>query len=252
MSTKEIITNYWDWRSQTYTNGLPGFQEEEWSVWKRELGVVLNGGERLEVLDVGTGPGFLALILAEMGHQVTGVDLSKSMLDKAKENAKARKVMVDFCHGDAESLPFDDGSFDLIVNRYLLWTLSDPQEAILEWTRVLRPGGMILAVDGPWFDTALSMRIRRNLSKAIAIVTEGKRPSFYSVFGQYYDPIRNNLPLYANNRPHRICSLFEDKGLSNVAVRYLKEVQQFQNLHNPMSYRISHKDPLFLVMGEKA
>ena len=186
-----------------------------------------------------------------MDHQVTGVDISKHMLDKAKENARARDLEVSFCHGDAEALPFDDESFDLLVNRYLLWTLPDPQMAIDEWVRVLKPNGMILAIDGAWFAPSLAMRLRRVLSKAITLITDRRRPLFYSVFGEYYKPIRGELPLYDNTNPCRIRTLFEDKGLSNVSTVYLKEVQEFQNFHSPLHYRIAHKDPLFLAMGEK-
>ncbi len=235
----------------TYTNGLDGHQDDEISIWKSEIRGVLNGNRGLNVLDVGTGPGFLALIFAEMDHQVTGVDISKCMLDKAKENARARDLEVSFCHGDAEALPFDDESFDLLVNRYLLWTLPDPQMAIDEWVRVLKPNGMILAIDGAWFDPALAMRLRRGLSKAITLITDRRRPLFYSVFGQYYKPIRSELPLYGDTKPHRVRTLLEDRGLSNVSTVYLKEVQEFQNIHNPLPYRIAHKDPLFLAMGEK-
>ena len=251
MNAKEIILNYWNWRSMTYTNGLDGHQDEERSIWKSEIRGVLNGNRGLNVLDVGTGPGFLALIFAEMDHQVTGVDISKCMLDKAKENARARDLEVSFCHGDAEALPFDDESFDLLVNRYLLWTLPDPQMAIDEWVRVLKPNGMILAIDGAWFDPALAMRLRRGLSKAITLLTDRRRPLFYSVFGQYYKPIRSTLPLYGDTKPHRVRALLEDRGLFNVSTVYLKEVQEFQNLHNSLPYRITHKDPLFLAMGEK-
>jgi len=77
-------------------------------------------------------------------------------------------------------------------------------------------------------------------------------PSFYSVFGEYYNPIRRDLPLYGDTKPDRICSFFEETGLSNVSFKYLQEARQFQNARGPLSYRIAHKDPTFLVTGEKA
>jgi ubiquinone/menaquinone biosynthesis C-methylase UbiE len=251
MDTKETVSKYWDWRSQTYTNGAYGFQEVEKSVWKRELRPSLSGGGGLNILDVGTGPGFLALILAEMGHKVTGVDISQGMLEKARDNALMMNLNVDFRHADGERLPFEDESFDLLVNRHLLWTLPNPKEAIEEWARVLKPNGNILAIDGAWFDPSLNVRLRRGLSKAVTFIAEGKLPSFYSVFGEYYNPIRRELPLYSDSKPNRICALFEEARLSNVSFKYLLEVQQFQNSHGSFLHKITHKEPTFLVVGRK-
>ncbi len=252
MDAKETISKYWDWRSQTYTNGICGFQDEEKSVWKNELRAVLNGDGGLRVLDVGTGPGFLALILAEMGHTVTGVDISAGMLDRARDNARMMNLDADFRHADAEMLPFEDESFDLLVNRHLLWTLPDPRKAVEEWARILKPEGRVLAIDGAWFDPSPNVRLRKGISKAITFVAERKLPSFYSVFGEHYNPIRRELPLYGDTKPNRVCTLFEEAGLSNVSFKYLQEVRKFQNAYGPFSYRIAHKDPTFLVTGEKA
>jgi 2-polyprenyl-3-methyl-5-hydroxy-6-metoxy-1,4-benzoquinol methylase len=74
MDCKKVIANYWNLRSSTYTNGVNGFDEEERAVWKQIFENSLSSGERLNVLDVGTGTGFLALLFAEMGHKVTGVE----------------------------------------------------------------------------------------------------------------------------------------------------------------------------------
>jgi ubiquinone/menaquinone biosynthesis C-methylase UbiE len=252
MDTKETISNYWDWRSQTYDNGRCGFQEAEKSVWKKELMPVLKCEKDLSVLDVGTGPGFLALILAEMGHKVTGVDISKGMLEKARENARAMNLKIDFIHADGEKLPFEEESFDLLVNRHLLWTLPNPKKAAEEWTRVLKRNGRILAIDGAWFDPSMDATLRRGLSKATAFISNGNIPSFFSVFGKHYNPIRRMLPLYSNSKPNRICSLFEEAGLSNISFKYLLDIHQFQNNSASFLYRIAHKEPTFLVICEKS
>ena len=251
MNAKETISKYWDLRSESYNNGVSGFDDKEKAVWKREMKAVLPGEVCLTALDVGTGPGFLALILAEMGHKVTGVDISAGMILRAVENARMMDLDADFRCADAEKLPFEDESFDLLVSRHLLWTLPNPIGAVEEWGRVLKPGGKVLAIDGPWFDPSPKIRLLRSLSKAVDLITDGNTSRIDSVFSDHYDPIRRELPLYTDTKPKRICSLFEEAGLSRVSFRYLLEVREHQRAYARLSYRIRHKDPTFLVIGQK-
>jgi ubiquinone/menaquinone biosynthesis C-methylase UbiE len=252
MDAKESISQYWDWRSQSYTNGSHGFEEEEKAVWKRELDAFVRGRRYKRVLDVGTGPGFMALILAEMGFDVTGVDISIGMIEKARENAQAMGLQVDFRHADGERLSFDDESFDLLVNRHLLWTLPHPLEAVREWSRVLKGGGRILAIDGAWFDPSLNAQIRRSISRAAATISSGKRPSFRSKFRDHYQGIEKELPLYSHSKPERICSVFEEAGLLNVSFRHLGEVQKLQDKRDSVLSRLEYHEPTFLVVGDVA
>ncbi|MGB3920753.1 class I SAM-dependent methyltransferase [Methanothrix sp.] len=252
MDVKESISQYWDWRSQSYTNGSHGFEEEEKAVWKRELEPFLPGNRHKRVLDVGTGPGFMALILAEMGFDVTGVDISKGMIEKARENARAMGLQVDFRHADGEQLAFDDGSFDLLVNRHLLWTLPHPLDAVREWSRVLSGGGRILAIDGAWFDPSLNAQIRRGISRAVSKISLKSGPSIQSRFKEHYHSIKGDLPLYSHSQPERICNIFHEAGLSNISFRQLIEVQKLQDEKGSLLRRLEYHEPTFLVTGDVA
>ncbi len=95
MDTKEVIQNYWDYRSDSYTKSVIDQTEEERRSWMEMISGTIEGKNNLKILDVGTGPGFLALMCAEMGNEVTAVDLSENMILKAKENAKMRGVPID-------------------------------------------------------------------------------------------------------------------------------------------------------------
>lgn len=140
--------------------------------WKEILTNALETTETLIVLDVGTGPGTMAFILAELGHNVTGIDLSEGMVEKAMEHAMKFNLPVKFRQGDAENLPFEDESFDAVVNRAVLWTISNPEKAIAEWWRVLRTDGKLVIIDGSWED------YRRILYKRIWQLFFGFTPHF--------------------------------------------------------------------------
>lgn len=105
------------------------------------------------VLDLGCGTGSLAILLAQQGHRVTGVDLSARMVEVAGDKAAGAGVSVEFAVGDA-SAPDVDGSFDVVLARHLLWTLLDPHAALRHWVGRLGPGGQLVLVEGRWTQAA--------------------------------------------------------------------------------------------------
>ena len=107
--------------------------------------------EEIRVLDVGTGPGFFAILLAELGYQVTAVDYTASMLDEARHNAGTLARQICFRQMNAEELSFEAASFDVLVTRNVTWNLHEPEKAYAQWTRVLKPGGVLLNFDANWY-----------------------------------------------------------------------------------------------------
>lgn len=148
-----------------WTNRAPGYsgvnQEElasdQKTVWGRQISRRIaarfpgRAPSAIRVLDVGTGPGFFAIILARMGYQVTAVDYTASMLGEAMRNAGHLADKIDFRQMNAEELTFADGSFDVIVTRNVTWNLRHPERAYRHWTRVLAPGGLLLNFDANWY-----------------------------------------------------------------------------------------------------
>jgi ubiquinone/menaquinone biosynthesis C-methylase UbiE len=136
----ERIIQHWD-------DYAPEFDEahatEDLNKWGETLKSLIGDGEKT-VLDVGTGTGFLAKMTARLGYTSTGVDLSRKMLALGREDAKRKGVEVAFVEAAAEKLPFQDESFDALINCRLVWTLTDPQTAFTEWRRVLKKGGQVL------------------------------------------------------------------------------------------------------------
>ena len=89
------------------------------------------------VLDVASGPGYVAAAAAARGARVTGVDFSLAMV----RLARAQNPAVKFRTGNAEALPFRDGSFDAVVMNFGMLHLARPEHAVGEALRVLRAGG---------------------------------------------------------------------------------------------------------------
>jgi ubiquinone/menaquinone biosynthesis C-methylase UbiE len=151
---KETVRRHWAGRAATFdqapNHGL--HSEPQRAAWL-ELLRTWSGSEPLDALDVGCGTGFLALLLAHLGHRVAGVDVAEEMLRLAREKAAAAGRAIAFRPADAERLPFEDASFDLIVERHVIWTLPDPHGALAEWGRVLRPGGRLVLIEGAWQTT---------------------------------------------------------------------------------------------------
>ncbi len=99
------------------------------------------------VLEVAPGPGYLAIEIAKSGRQVAALDISKSFVRMARENASRAGVAIDVRHGNAAAMPFADASFDLVVCMAAFKNFSDPVGALDEMHRVLKPGGQASIYD---------------------------------------------------------------------------------------------------------
>jgi ubiquinone/menaquinone biosynthesis C-methylase UbiE len=100
------------------------------------------------VLEVAPGPGYFAIELAKLGnYQLTGLDISETFVGIARANASKAGVRVDFRHGNASNMAFANESFDFLLCRAAFKNFSEPQRALEEMHRVLRPGGQALIID---------------------------------------------------------------------------------------------------------
>jgi SAM-dependent methyltransferase len=103
-----------------------------------------------KVLDVGTGTGIAAITAAQRGAHATGLDLTPDLLARAKENAAvAGNDDIAWKEGDAESLPFRDGEFDVVLSEFGHIFAPRPEVATREMLRVLKPGGRIAFATWP-------------------------------------------------------------------------------------------------------
>lgn len=104
-------------------------------------------GER--ILDLATGTGWAARRIAARGAQVTGVDLGTDLIEAARARASDEQLKIDFQVGDAESLPFENKTFDAIISTFGVMFVSKPEAAAVELSRICKPGGRIALTTWP-------------------------------------------------------------------------------------------------------
>ncbi len=148
---RDGAVRYWDERSRGYSLATRMSLNNREDDVRRIIRECIPDNRRLRVLDVGTGAGYAAIIMAQMGHDVVAVDYSEEMLEKARSNARQFRVDIMFIEADVENLDLDPFSFDVIVAKDVVWSLVNPVAAYSDWIHLLRPGGYLLVIDGNYY-----------------------------------------------------------------------------------------------------
>jgi ubiquinone/menaquinone biosynthesis C-methylase UbiE len=166
-SLKEQIKAYWSRRAATFDDSfghriLPGPEHDAWVAVLRDL----LGREPLDVLELASGTGEVTKILLSLGHHVTGIDFSEAMVERSRmkhrNHPRARFVL-----GDAENTMEPDGAYGAVVCRHLVWTLIDPEAALRDWARSLKPGGRLVVFDGDFVNLSWSGRLAKRAMTAL-------------------------------------------------------------------------------------
>lgn len=176
-----IYEQMWSKRSGELMDELdqslkPRPQEMLYDVAK-ELGINAS----YAVLDAGSGLGIYACGLASrFGCRVTGLELAQNNLQWARARAEEQKVtqLVGFQHGNVESIPFADATFDLVWRRDMLAHVRDLKRAMSEFTRVLKPGGSVL-IHHTFATDHMEPREAARLYSALANVPENMSPAYF-------------------------------------------------------------------------
>lgn len=102
-----------------------------------------NIGRDRTLLDIGCGSGQTAIPAAKNGARVTGIDIAENLIGHARERAREAGLDARFDVGDAEDLPYGDGSFDVAISLIGAMFAPRPERVVSEFARVLRPGGKL-------------------------------------------------------------------------------------------------------------
>jgi ubiquinone/menaquinone biosynthesis C-methylase UbiE len=171
------------------------------------------------VLDVGAGTGAMSLLAAELGHQVTALDLAPAMLDQARVKARERSVEVSFVVARADEPPA--GPFDAVMERHVLWTSPNPVETLRAWRAVVRPGGRLALFEGIWGRTDGVQRVRDALAEALR--------RMYAIpqdhHAEYDDAILAELPFARLPTAEPLIEAVYEAGWRAVRIRRLRDVE---------------------------
>ena len=245
---------YWTSRAAGYSEvnqlELSSAQRQKWSdCLYAEITQQFRdrAAETIRVLEVGTGPGFFAILLCKLGYDVTAIDLTPAMLEEAKKNAGELAGKICWMEMNAEALAFADESFDVVLSRNLTWNLPHPERAYAEWARVLKPGGLLLNFDANWyaylFDAEAQAAYERDrLNSAERGVGDQNLGENFDVM----EGIARRVPLSNIRRPEWDLALLRGLGLRAEA-----DGQLWQRVWSEEEKLNFSSTPLFLVRAVK-
>ena len=241
--TQARINKYWAGRAEAYHREHKTAERAKadcatWTdIFKRSM-----PKDTVQVLDMGTGDGYIAHIIAELGFDVVGVDACGPMLEQARGEAERRQAeginTPQFHEADVTDLPLLFSEFDVVVSRYLLWTLRKPTESIRGWAEALKPGGLVIGADATWFADGIS--------KDTQVISDNGPDSFVLT---YNDELLEQLPLATADSPEAYADVFRAAGLEDVEIVDLPEITK---IDQEFGMSPGHESrPHFLVIGRK-
>lgn len=245
------IEEYWTNRAEGYSKvnqeELAGEQKVRWLTVLKSY-FPDTEPERLQVLDVGTGPGFFAVLLAEAGYQVTAVDYTKEMLAEAKKNAGEYAGQIKWMQMDAQNLAFSEDEFDIVVSRNLTWNLECPKKVYEHWHRVLKPGGRVLNFDANWYHHLFDEEQRSAYEKdRLNVETNGMEDHYTCTDIDEMEAIARQVPLSKEKRP-----MWDRQLMKKLGFRKIEEEQEIWQKVWSETEKINYgSTPMFLISGVK-
>lgn len=171
--------NFWKAAADGYDAWIASDFQDQYDVNWSILTKYMDPSRRL--LDVGCGPGSLSIRLSSHCHEVWGVDVTPEMIRIAEQKVGCEPTNVYFQQADACELPFDSHSFDTVMSVNALQTMAQPESALQEMNRVLKPGGELLLITYCYGD---SSRLESNSLLNWAVKFQGQAQWHYFQFTQ--------------------------------------------------------------------
>lgn len=245
MAVLDEIREWWDDDAATYDNA-PGHRPRtaaEWAAWAAALARLLPA-RPARVLDCGAGTGFLSLIAARLGYQVTSVDLSAEMLGRLRAAAATAGLVIETVQGPADHIPA--GHFDAVMERHLVWTLPDPGAVLRVWRGAVGSNGRLVLVGGLWGSADPVERWRAQLREWLRR-WQGRPANHH---GEYPTEVRAVLPLAGGTHPSVLAELVETAGWRAPRLERLRDVEWATTLALSPLERLLGVSPRFAIVAD--
>jgi SAM-dependent methyltransferase len=220
MDIHDRIRDWWELDAAVY-DGAPGHalsDPVEAAAWSAALRALLPP-PGVRVLDVGAGTGAMSLLAAELGHAVTGFDVSERMLEVARRKATDRGLDIAFLHIPDGTLP--EGPFDAIVERHVAWTLPDPVAALRAWRSACAPDGTLILFEGSWGGEGPGIPVRDRAA--------GLLERLHGIPDHHHAPyppeVLAGLPLAGLSTPAPFVRAVDEAGWTRIRLYRLRDVE---------------------------
>lgn len=234
MNYLDDIKIYWNKRAEGYSiSNRESLESNEKKQYEDFLKKYILSKNNFKTIDMGCGPGFLAILLAKLGCESYAFDCTENMLLKAEENANDLNVKIQTIQGDAQNPDFEDNTFDLLGSRNLIWNLEDPEKAYKEWIRILKPGGKLIIFDGNHYCYMFDEKYMEE-RKSTTYVNDHK--NMMEVSTEAIDKIAYNLPLSKIIRPQWDKNMLESLGARIIDIK-----------RNEISYKSKQNEEVKLI-----
>lgn len=248
--TGEIVA-YWTQRAESYSElNRKELERSDRAIWLQAMERFFpdRPKEDIRILDIGTGPGFFSILLAENGYRPIAADCTAQMLEEAQQNAGSLKDRISFLQMDADTLSVPDNSLDVIISRNLTWNLEDPCVCYTEWLRALRPGGRIIIFDANWYRYLYDEENRRQYDQDRVNVANTQLHDFN--IGQNFDVmerIAGELPMSKKVRPMWDEMRLREIGYTDVSIN--EDIwEEVWNEEEKINFKAT---PMFRIVAEK-
>ena len=238
------IREFWDEDANTYDAAKSHAVSDplEAATWRRALEEALpEPGSR--VLDIGAGTGALAILAAELGYEVTALDLSPGMLGRAQDKARERGLeeRMTFVVGSGMEPPA--GPFDVVMERHVLWTMPDPVGGLGRWREV---AGRLVLFEGVWGERDLRRRAKdlaaEGLRRILGTPDDHHAP--------YPEDVLAALPLARLPSPVPLIEAVQEAGWSAVRIKRLRDVEWAAMLHEPWPLGWLERRPRYALVAD--
>jgi ubiquinone/menaquinone biosynthesis C-methylase UbiE len=247
----DAIRHHWNARAAGFDleigHGIHSAEQRQ--AWLQLLSR-LAGEPPQRILDVGCGTGVLSLMLAELGHHVTGVDLSPEMVSIAGRKAGEAGLPIAFRVDNAMHLSDEDAHYDLVLARHVIWTIPDPDKAVAEWKRVLRRSGRLALIEGKWahneavprYSFSVKSALTSLETTALSAASLVLRRKHWKLYAREYRELERKLPFSGGPQAERLTAFLSSRGLRDVT---------YEPLMSPELWEEVPRFPRYLVVATK-